>query len=53
MANITFFYPEREKGWALGLNAAGGNLGAAVAQLAVPIVIIARRRHREPARAPA
>jgi NNP family nitrate/nitrite transporter-like MFS transporter len=39
MANITFFFPQREKGWALGLNAAGGNLGAAVAQLAVPIVI--------------
>jgi MFS transporter, NNP family, nitrate/nitrite transporter len=39
MANITFFYPQREKGWALGLNAAGGNLGAAVAQFVVPIVI--------------
>jgi NNP family nitrate/nitrite transporter-like MFS transporter len=39
MANITFFYPQRKKGWALGLNAAGGNLGAAVAQFAVPIVI--------------
>ncbi|WES65760.1 MFS transporter [Microbacter sp. GSS18] len=39
MANITFFYPQREKGWALGLNAAGGNLGASVAQFAVPIVI--------------
>jgi NNP family nitrate/nitrite transporter-like MFS transporter len=39
MANITFFYPQREKGWALGLNAAGGNLGAAVAQLVVPVVI--------------
>ena len=39
MANITFFYPAREKGWALGLNAAGGNLGAAVAQLVVPIAI--------------
>jgi len=39
MANITSFYPQREKGWALGLNAAGGNLGAAVAQFAVPIVI--------------
>ncbi len=38
MANITFFFPAREKGWALGLNAAGGNLGAAVAQLAVPLV---------------
>ncbi|MBO9704387.1 MAG: MFS transporter [Arthrobacter sp.] len=39
MANITFFYPARQKGWALGLNAAGGNLGAAVAQLAVPIAV--------------
>jgi len=39
MANITFFYPAREKGWALGLNAAGGNLGAAVAQLVVPIIV--------------
>nr|WP_181409468.1 MFS transporter [Ornithinimicrobium kibberense] len=39
MANITFFYPQRRKGWALGLNAAGGNLGAAVAQLAVPVVV--------------
>ncbi|MFF1573162.1 MFS transporter [Leifsonia sp. NPDC058292] len=39
MANITYFYPQRRKGWALGLNAAGGNLGAAVAQLVVPIVI--------------
>jgi NNP family nitrate/nitrite transporter-like MFS transporter len=39
MSNITSFYPQREKGWALGLNAAGGNLGAAVAQFAVPIVV--------------
>lgn len=39
MANITHFYPQRKKGWALGLNAAGGNLGASVAQLVVPIVI--------------
>ena len=28
MANITYFYPASQKGWALGLNAAGGNLGA-------------------------
>ncbi|MET0276019.1 MAG: MFS transporter [Acidimicrobiia bacterium] len=40
MANISFFYPERSKGLALGLNAAGGNLGVAVAQLLVPLVII-------------
>jgi NNP family nitrate/nitrite transporter-like MFS transporter len=40
MANISFFYPEREKGFALGLNAAGGNLGVAVAQLLVPLAVI-------------
>lgn len=39
MANISFFYPEREKGWALGLNAAGGNIGVAVAQKVVPLAI--------------
>lgn len=40
MANISFFYPEREKGRALGMNAAGGNLGSAAVQLAVPLVIV-------------
>jgi len=40
MANISFFYPEGSKGLALGLNAAGGNLGVAVAQLLVPLVLI-------------
>ncbi len=40
MANISFFYPEGKKGFALGINAAGGNLGVAVAQLVVPLVII-------------
>lgn len=39
MANISFFYPESEKGWALGLNAAGGNIGVAVAQKIIPIVV--------------
>lgn len=39
MSNITFFYPQREKGYALGLNAAGGNLGVSVAQIVVPIAI--------------
>ncbi|GAB7047911.1 nitrate/nitrite transporter [Catenuloplanes indicus] len=33
MANINAFYPQRLKGWALGLNAGGGNLGVAVVQL--------------------
>jgi MFS transporter, NNP family, nitrate/nitrite transporter len=41
MTNISFFYPERSKGAALGINAAGGNLGVAVVQFAVPLVIVA------------
>lgn len=40
MANISFFYPEKEKGRALGLNAAGGNIGTAAVQWAVPIVVV-------------
>ncbi|HEX6389321.1 MAG TPA: MFS transporter, partial [Solirubrobacteraceae bacterium] len=40
MANISFFYPEGKKGFALGLNAAGGNIGVAMAQLLVPLAII-------------
>src|SRR3954447_12386175 len=40
MANISFFYPEGRKGLALGLNAAGGNLGVAVTQLVVPLAVI-------------
>lgn len=40
MANISFFYPEGKKGLALGLNAAGGNMGVALTQLLVPLVII-------------
>ncbi|MBB1253313.1 MFS transporter [Streptomyces alkaliterrae] len=33
MTNITAFYPQRHQGWALGLNAGGGNLGVAAVQL--------------------
>ncbi|MCA2213200.1 nitrate/nitrite transporter [Jidongwangia harbinensis] len=33
MANINAFYPDRLKGWALGINAGGGNLGVAAVQL--------------------
>ena len=40
MFNISFFYPEGKKGFALGLNAAGGNLGVASAQLLVPLVLV-------------
>lgn len=39
MANISFFYPDKRKGFALGLNAAGGNIGVAIVQLVVPIVV--------------
>ncbi|MFK0194688.1 nitrate/nitrite transporter [Kitasatospora sp. NPDC090308] len=33
MTNINAFYPARHKGWALGLNAGGGNIGVPVIQL--------------------
>ncbi|MFE3224698.1 MFS transporter [Nocardia sp. NPDC059228] len=39
MANINFFFPEGKKGAALGINAAGGNLGVAQTQLFVPLII--------------
>ncbi|MGZ4447207.1 MAG: MFS transporter [Nocardioides sp.] len=39
MANINFFYPARRKGLALGLNAAGGNIGVAVLQLGLPVLV--------------
>src|SRR6201998_4075252 len=39
MANISFFYPDRMKGWALGLNAAGGNIGVSRVQLLTPVLL--------------
>ncbi|MEV0587789.1 MFS transporter [Nonomuraea sp. NPDC050310] len=39
MANITHFYPQSRQGAALGLNAAGGNIGVSSVQLVVPLVI--------------
>ncbi|POX56962.1 MFS transporter [Streptomyces sp. Ru71] len=39
MTNITAFYPRRHQGWALGLNAGGGNLGVALVQLLGLLVI--------------
>ena len=41
MANINAFYPDRLKGWALGINAGGGNLGVAVVQLVGLLVLAA------------
>lgn len=39
MANISFFYPDKAKGLALGLNAAGGNIGVSTVQLLVPVLV--------------
>jgi len=39
MANISFFYPTKEKGTATGLNAGIGNLGVSLVQFVTPLVI--------------
>ena len=39
MANINFFFPADKKGAALGLNAAGGNLGVSIIQLFLPVIV--------------
>ncbi|RDG37570.1 nitrate/nitrite transporter [Streptomyces corynorhini] len=39
MTNINSFFPLRAKGWALGLNAGGGNIGVPVVQLIGLLVI--------------
>jgi MFS transporter, NNP family, nitrate/nitrite transporter len=39
MANMSFFYPARLKGTALGWNAGVGNLGVSVVQLLVPLLL--------------
>jgi NNP family nitrate/nitrite transporter-like MFS transporter len=39
MTNISFFFPDKMKGWALGLNAAGGNIGVSSVQLLTPILM--------------
>jgi NNP family nitrate/nitrite transporter-like MFS transporter len=39
MANISFFFPKAQKGYALGMNAGLGNLGVSVMQFVVPLVI--------------
>ncbi|MFF8032092.1 MFS transporter [Streptomyces sp. NPDC016626] len=46
MTNITALYPQRHQGWALGLNAGGGNLGVAVVQLiGLTVISVAGRNH--------
>ncbi len=39
MANISFFFPKAQKGYALGMNAGLGNLGVSAVQFVVPLVI--------------
>ncbi len=39
MGNISFFFPKRQQGGALGINGGMGNLGVSVMQLAAPLVI--------------
>ncbi len=39
MSNISFFFPKRQQGLALGLNAGLGNLGVSAMQFAIPWVI--------------
>ncbi|MFJ8182238.1 nitrate/nitrite transporter [Streptomyces sp. NPDC096105] len=46
--NIAHFFPRRHQGWALGLNAGGGNLGVAVIQL-VGLLVIATAGDTHPA----
>ena len=41
MANISFFFPKKEKGHALAMNAGLGNAGVSVMQFVVPLVITA------------
>jgi NNP family nitrate/nitrite transporter-like MFS transporter len=47
MTNITNFFPRRHQGWALGINAGGGNLGVAVIQL-IGLLVIATAGHTHP-----
>jgi MFS transporter, NNP family, nitrate/nitrite transporter len=47
MTNINAFYPQRLKGWALGLNAGGGNIGVAMIQI-VGLLVIAAVGNRSP-----
>ncbi|MCF8588316.1 MFS transporter [Gordonia liuliyuniae] len=47
MTNINAFYPQRLKGWALGLNAGGGNLGVPAVQL-LGLLVLAWAGDTEP-----
>lgn len=40
MSNVAFFFPKKEKGNALAINAGFGNLGVSIMQFVVPVVIM-------------
>lgn len=39
MSNISFFYPQKMKGYALGMNAGLGNFGVTTMQILIPLVM--------------
>ncbi|WP_332697480.1 NarK family nitrate/nitrite MFS transporter [Halalkalibacter lacteus] len=39
LANISFFFPKKEKGTALGINGGLGNMGVSVVQFVTPLII--------------
>ncbi|CAH0345265.1 NarK family nitrate/nitrite MFS transporter [Bacillus sp. CECT 9360] len=41
VANISFFFPKKEKGTALGINGGLGNMGVSVVQFVTPLIIAA------------
>ncbi|MEB3020309.1 nitrate/nitrite transporter [[Mycobacterium] crassicus] len=47
MTNVNAFYPHRLKGWALAVNAGGGNLGVPLIQL-VGLAVLATAGNRQP-----
>lgn len=47
LANVNAFYPQRLKGWALAVNAGGGNLGVAIVQV-VGLLVLATAGNRQP-----
>lgn len=47
MTNVNAFYPQRLKGWALAVNAGGGNLGVPMIQL-IGLLVIATAGNAQP-----
>ncbi len=47
MTNVNAFYPQRLKGWALAVNAGGGNLGVPLIQV-IGLAVLATAGNRQP-----